>query len=464
MIPMMGVDRSNGMLSSLRQDARRTVLGVGVVAALVLASIARADCEGGWSVRTPMGIPRQEIGVAAIGEVLFALGGFDDAARTVAAAEAYDTRGDHWTVIPPLPLALNHVGAAAVDGKIYALGGLTADGASVDATFQYDAGTWTARARMPTPRGAMGVAVIDGRIYAAGGFRDGASVADFAVYDPTVDRWTLLPDLPTARDHLAAAAIGGRFYAVGGRAGRLFDVLEVFDPTTATWQTDLAPMPTARGGLAAAALGSRLYTFGGEGNSDHPLGMFHETEVYDPASNGWSALDPMPTPRHGTVAVTIGAAIYVVGGSPRQGLGVSDVSEVFSPPDAEPLMITRARVHGRRLRLRGRVSTALADVAAVPVAVGIADSLGVEIASVALPAGTLTPRGHRLVFRSPRGARGIVRLALRQRPGARLGVRVSLVTENALPANFTVTLVLGETRHCGTAASATPANFHHPRP
>src|SRR6185503_87019 len=155
-------------------------------------------------------------------------------------------------------------------------------------------------------------AVLDGRIYAAGGLHDGVSVADLAVYDPVGDAWTSLPAMPTARDHLAAAAIGGTFYAVGGRAsGILFARLEAFDPGARAWRAGLAHMPTARGGLAAAALGGRLFACGGEGNTADPLGVFPDTEAYDPVTDRWERLAPMTVPRHGTGAVAIGNGIHV---------------------------------------------------------------------------------------------------------------------------------------------------------
>src|SRR6185503_14020250 len=195
-------------------------------------------------------------------------------------------------------------------------------------------------------------AVLDGRIYAAGGLHDGVSIADFAVYDPVGDTWTRLPAMPTARDHLAAAAIGGTFYAVGGRAsGTLFARLEAFDPDAGAWRTGLARMPTARGGLAAAALGGRFFAFGGEGNTANPLGVFPDTESYDPAADRWERLAPMPTPRHGTGAVAIGTGIHVAGGASRQGFGTSAAHEVFTPLQASLFRVARAQLRGTRLAL-----------------------------------------------------------------------------------------------------------------
>ena len=51
--------------------------------------------------------------------------------------------------------------------------------------------------------------------------------------------------------HERSDVLGGRWGDVGN-----VDLFEAYDPLTDTWRT-LPPMPTRRGGLAAAALGGR---------------------------------------------------------------------------------------------------------------------------------------------------------------------------------------------------------------
>jgi N-acetylneuraminic acid mutarotase len=422
------------------------VLGVLVACARTAAG---AGCDGGWSSRADMGVPRQEQGVAAIGSLVYTVGGFDAAGPT-AAVETYDVRSDGWTSVAPLPVAAHHPGAAAVGGRLYAIGGLAGGSfTAVDSVFEYDATAagWQPRAPLPAPRGAMGVAAIDGRIYAAGGLRGGMSVADLAAYDPVADAWLELPAMPTARDHLAAAGIDGRLYAVGGRAdGRLFGALEVFDPQSGTW-TRRAAMPTPRGGLMAAALGGRLFAFGGEGNGRDPLGVFAETEAYDPATDAWTALAPMPTPRHGSVAVSVDGAIYVPGGASREGLGVSGVTEVFVPPESAPLQVSRLRIGRGRVRLRAVVRAETAEPGAVPFAIRVEDEQGTERAAHALAADAFTARGRRLTYAS---ADGVVRVTLVRRREGGLRVRAVLPAPGEPRSRGTVRLALAGVSYCGT--------------
>src|SRR5205823_918169 len=104
----------------------------------------------------------------------------------------------------------------------------------------------------------------------------------------------------------------------------------VWDTSTGIWDV-AAPMPTGRSGHTAAVLDNRVYTFGGEGNPASPIGIYSQVEVYDPATDQWGQLDPMPTGRHAVPAVTAGDRIFLPGGSTRQGGAVTDLVDAFVP-------------------------------------------------------------------------------------------------------------------------------------
>jgi N-acetylneuraminic acid mutarotase len=208
-------------------------------------------------------------------------------------------------------------------------GDMGLESVSSNAVFEYDpaANAWIRKAPMPAARSAMAVGVIDGRIYLAGG-QPTERERDFAMYDPATDTWTALPPMPTPRNHLAGGAIGSVFYAAGGRSAAITNALEAFDTAIGAW-TQLAPMPTARGGNGAATLNGCLYVFGGEGNRNSPVGIFHEVEVYDPASGAWRSLDPMAVPRHGIAATSLGNRIYIPGGALVEGFGTTPIHQAL---------------------------------------------------------------------------------------------------------------------------------------
>ncbi len=220
------------------------------------------------------------------------------------------------------------------------IGGQTTDagaGNFSDRVFEYDPATrqWRERARMPTARGAGVAVVVDGKIYVAGGRPPRG--ADFAVYDPQADSWRALPDLPTQRNHLAGAPVGGKVYIVGGRfeggAGSpQSDAVEVYDPAANTWSSR-ARMPKPRGGINGLEAHGCIHVFGGEGNAGGPNGLHPDHDVYNPATDTWTRLLPMPIPVHGvTGAVFLGGLIYLPGGGTNQGGNSGSLHhQVFRP-------------------------------------------------------------------------------------------------------------------------------------
>jgi len=317
--------------------------GALVTVALVLAGCVGATMDsaapvdqsaaGTWATRAPLPTARQEVAVAALGELIYVIGGFGAAAEPVATVEAYDVAADRWQARSPYRMPVHHAAAAVVGGRLYVVGGYTGGRVGwlrLASLHEYDPArdTWIARAAMPTPRGALAVAVVGDRLHALGGDADGVTGVH-EVYDPRSDRWTSAATMPTARDHLAAVAVGGRVWALGGRTsffGTQYANVEIYDPVTDSWRVG-APLPVGRGGIAAVAIGDRVYVFGGEA----PLRIFNANEMYEPAGNRWIAKAPLPTPRHGVGAVVVNGRIYVPGGATSPGYARTDVHEVYTP-------------------------------------------------------------------------------------------------------------------------------------
>lgn len=122
--------------------------------------------------------------------------------------------------------------------------------------------------------------------------------------------------------------IDGLFYLAGGRrVGEGNSArLDRYDPKTDRWET-LRPMPRASGGLAGAAAGGRLYVFGGE----NP-GVIPETWSYDPMTDQWRSEPAMRTPRHGLAGAGVRGKIYAIGGGAKASGGqVTAIVEVLIP-------------------------------------------------------------------------------------------------------------------------------------
>ncbi|MEM7230646.1 MAG: kelch repeat-containing protein [Planctomycetota bacterium] len=304
-----------------------------LVVVLFLTTYARSD---DWRDHLALATPRQEVGVAALAGRVYVIGGILVDRSATGLVSCYDVAAGQWDEVASLPedTELHHVGATAVGGRVYAIGGLDGSFRGSRTVFAFDpgAGEWSRAQDLPWRRGSMAVATWDGRVVVAGGQDGSTSFPDAAIYDPKENEWSELPPLGIARNHLVGAVIDDRFYAIGGRARSLFSVVEGLDLSTpaATW-LEFAALPTARAGMAASVIGRSIYVFGGEGNRARGDGIFPQLESFDVDRREWTERADMANPRHGIGAATVDDRIYLPGGSPRQGFGVTGVHDSFAP-------------------------------------------------------------------------------------------------------------------------------------
>ena len=241
-----------------------------------------------------------------------------------------------WQPGADMPQSLAEVAAGAIDGRIYVVGELAPE------TFVYDtaAGAWSAAAARPHPGNHHAAEVINGKLYLFGGF-DNGSEGVVQIYDPAANAWTLGAPMPFAAGSSATALIGGDVYVAGGivggsgRDGTTTDRTARYDPETDTW-AELAPMPAGRNHTASGTDGQKMYVFGGRGPGSGDRNVttngFDTFQLYDPATDTWqssetdgSPLPPLPQARGGMgKAVYLGGAFYVVGGETLTGAGATE--------------------------------------------------------------------------------------------------------------------------------------------
>jgi N-acetylneuraminic acid mutarotase len=224
---------------------------------------------------------------------------------------------------------------------------LLACGPTPDTVPETDA-RWEARAPVPEPRTEVSVTAGDSLVYLLGGFgpserRRAAAPTTVLTYDPAADRWATVGELPEGVNHAGLAAVGGRLYLIGGFRENTFSptgAVRIYDPAARTWR-DGAPMPTARGALAVAVVGGKIHAIGGTAQrgasrAPHEHGAPSRDnsvathEVYDPATDDWSRLAPMPTPRNHLGAAVVGGRIHAVGGRVNGDMEMT-VHEVYDP-------------------------------------------------------------------------------------------------------------------------------------
>ncbi len=178
----------------------------------------------GWSDAADLLAPLQEQAVLRWGGEIVILGGFDEAAASVARAEAYDPETDSWRALPDMDVPAHHVAATVFDDALYIFGGnLGFDFEPLPFVSRLFVGgdAWGDASGMPVgrERGSMVIGVLDGRIHLVGGLGVSGVSDMHDAYDPVTDQWEVLAPLPQPTDHAAGGTVGGSLVVAGGRSG-----------------------------------------------------------------------------------------------------------------------------------------------------------------------------------------------------------------------------------------------------
>jgi N-acetylneuraminic acid mutarotase len=318
----------------------------------ILLLVQPAYAQGKWLKLAPFPQPAEEISGAAAGGKMYVFAGLAPGWKPVGMVYEYDPATNQWTKKKSMALPSHHVAFTEYHGKIYAFGGFVPPESGppawvpINNAWQYDpaADAWKALAPMPGKRGSALAAVVGEKIYVIGGAttipgsketavfptHPHMSVGTVEEYDPAGNTWRERTSMPTPRNHAAIGVVNGKIYVIGGRVGAAFiglasdiSVVEEYDPASDQWSGPRARMPIARSALGAGVYGGRIYVAGGEYQDTHMMATFRAVEAYDPASNTWTEMPPMPVSRHGLAVGVIANRIYVVSGDVQSaGTGV----------------------------------------------------------------------------------------------------------------------------------------------
>lgn len=338
----------------------RRTFAVLATMSVVLLLATTAFTQARWTKLAPFPEPDEELyGIAANGK-LYVIGGFGGGKARGAVFE-YDPATDRWTKKKPMARPVHHQAMVEYRGKIYVFGGFVFPSTGggwepVDNAWEYDpaADSWQPLAPLPMKRGSAVVAQVDGRMYLIGGATTVEGSKDVAingggparvvttteVYDPMSNTWQSRAPMGLARNHAFAGAVNGKIYVIGGRVGHAFvtvssntDIVEEYDPATNMWSGLKAKMPSARSGGGWGTYGGRIYVAGGEVATPELVGAFRAVEVYEPATNSWTKLPPMPMPRHGVAGAILGNRFHLVSGmitSAAAGAGQDPKMEIHT--------------------------------------------------------------------------------------------------------------------------------------
>ena len=214
----------------------------------------------------------------------------------------------------------------------FAAAALIATPAFAQAPAPSPANPWFMAAPFPEASEEVLAATANNKLYVFAGLAPGFKPRGLVFeYDPASNQWSKKKPMKVATHHVAFTSLNNKIYAFGGftlpasgpPAWNPVDNAWEYDPATDEWK-ELAPMPTKRGAATAAAAGGKLYVTGGANsltgvteNGIHPTrphNVMGTVEEYDPATNIWRTRRSLLLPRNHHVTAAAGGRIYVIGG------------------------------------------------------------------------------------------------------------------------------------------------------
>src|SRR5437016_11541071 len=221
-------------------------------------------------------------------------------------------------------------------------------------------GAWTLTGSMNSARELAAQATLgDGSILAAGG-TDGTSVlASAELYSPSSDGWTPTGTMAEAREYFPSVTLpSGKVLVTGGlgSGGSVLTGAELYDPASGTWSSAGALAVGRYFHTATLLKNGQVLVTGGCTVSGCST-FTGESELYDPATNSWSASGSLGTARWSHTATLLGSGqVLVVGGSNGSTLHACELYDpVTDAWTSAPSTIYRRFLHTATLLEDGKV-------------------------------------------------------------------------------------------------------------
>ena len=286
-----------------------------------------------WNTKEPMSQARTGLGVVAVVDKIYAIGGQADDGF-VGTNERYDPKTDKWVNLKPMPTPRANFAIVAYKGGIYCIGGKSRDGVCSGVEV-YDVATnsWSTKKDIPFNGLNIQAHVADGKIFVVKKHdftweTPYTFTLDVYRYNISTDEWTQA-DIPYTDWIATGSAMFGfvsvtmddkimiyfKYIEPGNLWYDVFDIAMIYDAKTNVWSEAITP-PNALG-FPARTLGQ---VFGGCMTSGiyapKKIYFFQETRstVYDPVTTAWRDVASMPESRIDFGVATVNDIMYVIGG------------------------------------------------------------------------------------------------------------------------------------------------------
>ncbi|UQA55776.1 kelch repeat-containing protein [Polyangium aurulentum] len=243
-----------------------------------------------------------------------------------------------------------HTATRLPDGKVLVAGGESAGAATASAEI-YDpaTNTWTATGSLSKPRMSHTAVFVNGFVWVTGGEAAGMPLARAEVYDTASGAWYYGSDLKVARTRATATVLpnetvlvlGGTNALMGGaqKSAELFEALTfiIFPaaaPTTGRWNHTATLLPNGKVLVAGGSISGP-----------------NSVELYDPATDGWSAVPSMMQDRSEHTATLLpNGKVLVAGGTGSQPLASAELYDPATNTWSAAGSLSEAR-HGQTATL-----------------------------------------------------------------------------------------------------------------
>lgn len=317
--------------------AEITALGAGSEVLASEATLAQKTwANGSWTGGATLPLPAIFPAVAAYGNYLYQIGGYDyDGNVVLAAMQRYDTVSDTWQEMTAMPTPLTGIHAVTIGGSIFVPGGSAAYSFTTPFTetlhiYNIGANSWSTGAPLPAKL-AWASSVTDGaKLYVLGGRNEGGATSNkLYIYDPALNSWSTGADMNEGMSFASAAYIEGKIYFAGGSTSTGFTFsMEVYDVVTNTWSAG-PDMPdpwngtyTGWAAYSDGVLENRFFlVFGTRGDA-----LTYDTKAvwYDAQAGSWESLPDLNRPVYGTEGATVLGKLYRTGGLNYDGYWTSN--------------------------------------------------------------------------------------------------------------------------------------------
>ncbi len=301
----------------------------GLALAFTVPGLAQVPQPTGWITAAPTALARSESQGIGIGNKLYVMGGFIGTnLNTTVNSEVYDASTNTWASMANMPEGTTHSGTAQDGDYFYIAGGFVGPhpGPITDHVWRYHipTNTWSAFVPLPAARGAGMVVRLGRELHFFGGTVriDGSPQYDTPEHwalnlDAATPAWTVRAPLPSPTNHLGGAVLNGKIYAIGGQfrddeANGNQSFLWEYDPATNAWTAKASMLrPLGHIGSSTFVLNNRIVVAGGRLNG-YIISNF--VSEYNPVTNTWRDLTPLPVALLAPVVAVAGGRMVVNGG------------------------------------------------------------------------------------------------------------------------------------------------------